>query len=204
MQFLSANGLIFATNINAKYYFELSFQKEVYGYLMEISKNGNDYQIISINDKKIGKKYQFISNVNGLLNIQEDVKNKVDSYFKYQKHDANHYEIEHNGFNFKAKIYPEIYKKYLHIVKNNNKGALSNELILKAPLPGVIISVNISEGEIIDKDSNVLVIESMKMQNMICSPNKLKVKKIHLQAKDIVSVDQILIEFEEVNGGILE
>ena len=79
-----------------------------------------------------------------------------------------------------------------------------SRLILKSPLPGVIVSINVKNGDIIEKDSNVLVIESMKMQNIISAPNKLKVKKIYINEKDIVHVDQILLEFESAEENIIK
>jgi propionyl-CoA carboxylase alpha chain len=42
----------------------------------------------------------------------------------------------------------------------------------------------------------LLVIEAMKMQNMIKSQVDGKVKKIHIRAGQSVAVDEILIEFE--------
>jgi propionyl-CoA carboxylase alpha chain len=65
-----------------------------------------------------------------------------------------------------------------------------------SPMPGSIVSISIEVGQTIVEGQELLVIEAMKMQNIIKSQVEGKVKKINIKAGVSVAVDQLLIEFE--------
>ena len=68
---------------------------------------------------------------------------------------------------------------------------------LLAPMPGKIVSINIKDGQKVKSGENLLVLEAMKMENLITSTKDTKIKKINVKLNDAVEVDQILIEFDE-------
>ena len=68
---------------------------------------------------------------------------------------------------------------------------------LLAPMPGKIVSININDGQKVKSGENLLVLEAMKMENLITSTKDTKIKKINVKLNDAVEVDQILIEFDE-------
>lgn len=65
-----------------------------------------------------------------------------------------------------------------------------------SPMPGSIISVAVEPGQTVTDGQELLIIEAMKMQNIIKSSAEGKIKKIHIKPGDSVAVDQLLIEFE--------
>jgi len=65
-----------------------------------------------------------------------------------------------------------------------------------SPMPGSIVSVNVEVGQNIIDGQDLIVIEAMKMQNIIKSQADGKIKKIHIQGGASVGVDQLLIELE--------
>ncbi|MEM7549134.1 MAG: biotin/lipoyl-containing protein [Bacteroidota bacterium] len=67
---------------------------------------------------------------------------------------------------------------------------------LKAPMPGLILDVKVSEGDSVEKGDSILVLEAMKMENVIKSPGPGKIKDIKVQKGDSVEKNGILIEFE--------
>ena len=67
---------------------------------------------------------------------------------------------------------------------------------MKAPLPGTIVQVLVKEGQKVDKNEAVLVIEAMKMENDIVAPEAGTVKAIHVAQGDSVPVDALLVEIE--------
>ncbi len=73
------------------------------------------------------------------------------------------------------------------------KGASDKEL--KCPMPGVIISIDVIEGQEIDIGERLAVIEAMKMENVLTSEVKGKVKKVHASAGDSLAVDDVIVEF---------
>ena len=64
-------------------------------------------------------------------------------------------------------------------------------------MPGKIVSINIKDGQKVKSGENLLVLEAMKMENLITSTKDTKIKKINVKLNDAVEVDQILIEFDE-------
>ena len=67
-----------------------------------------------------------------------------------------------------------------------------------SPMPGSIVSISVEPGQTIVMGQELLVIEAMKMQNIIKSQVEGKVKRINIKAGVSVAVDQLLIEFEWV------
>lgn len=73
--------------------------------------------------------------------------------------------------------------------------AASKILQVKAPMPGLVLSVLIKEGDAVKKGDNLLVLEAMKMENMIKSPTDGIVKKVEIKQSDKVEKNQLLISF---------
>ena len=68
---------------------------------------------------------------------------------------------------------------------------------LLAPMPGKIVSINVKDGQKIKSGENLLILEAMKMENLITADKDTKIKKINVKPNDAVEVDQVLIEFDE-------
>ena len=65
---------------------------------------------------------------------------------------------------------------------------------IKALMPGKVLKVLVETGENVDSGTPLLVIESMKMENVISSNKKGKVQNIFVQVDDNVQYDQPLVE----------
>lgn len=68
--------------------------------------------------------------------------------------------------------------------------------ILKAPISGRIVEIKVAEGTDVTAGQDLVILEAMKMENVLYAEKDLKVKKIHLKAGDTVQVNQAIIEFE--------
>lgn len=68
---------------------------------------------------------------------------------------------------------------------------------LTAPMPGQVRAVNISEGEAVTKGQTLLVLEAMKMEIRIYSPQDGIVKKLFVKQGQTVEREQVLIDLEE-------
>ncbi len=66
---------------------------------------------------------------------------------------------------------------------------------LKAPIAGLVVNLKVSEGEVVKQGQELIVIEAMKMENVIYADHETTIKKINVAAKESVQVDQVLIEF---------
>lgn len=67
---------------------------------------------------------------------------------------------------------------------------------VKAPMPGLVLKLIASPGEAVNKGDSLLVLEAMKMENVIKSPGEGVVKSIRVNAGDKVEKNAVLIEFE--------
>jgi len=66
---------------------------------------------------------------------------------------------------------------------------------LKAPMPGMVLKVLVSEGEEVKKGSNLLILEAMKMENIIKAPADVVVKSIKVKPSDKVEKNQVMVVF---------
>lgn len=74
--------------------------------------------------------------------------------------------------------------------------AAKKVLELKAPMPGLVLNVAVKAGDTIAKGDALLVLEAMKMENIIKSPTEGVIKKIHIEKGNAVEKNQLLISFQ--------
>ncbi|MGB0427588.1 MAG: biotin/lipoyl-containing protein [Flavobacteriales bacterium] len=66
----------------------------------------------------------------------------------------------------------------------------------KAQMPGLIIDIRVQVGDEVKKGDPLLVLEAMKMENIIKSPSDQTIKSIKVEIGQAVEKKQLLIEFE--------
>ena len=64
---------------------------------------------------------------------------------------------------------------------------------LKAPMPGMVVSIPVDEGQVILKGDVLVVLESMKMQNELRSPRDGKVIRVRVEIGDRVELKETLL-----------
>ncbi len=67
---------------------------------------------------------------------------------------------------------------------------------LVAPMPGVVRSVNLSEGDVVTKGQTLLLLEAMKMEIRVQAPRNGIVKKLFVKQGQTVEREQVLVEIE--------
>ncbi|SDR90246.1 acetyl-CoA carboxylase biotin carboxyl carrier protein subunit [Gramella sp. MAR_2010_147] len=67
---------------------------------------------------------------------------------------------------------------------------------IKAPMPGLILEVNVKEGDEVKEGDYLLVLEAMKMENTLTAPRDGVVKSVTVSKSDTVEKNQLLIEME--------
>lgn len=67
---------------------------------------------------------------------------------------------------------------------------------LKAPMPGLIVALPVAEGQEVQEGYNLVILESMKMQNELHAPRAGKVGRIHVRVGDSVDQKQALLTLE--------
>ena len=68
--------------------------------------------------------------------------------------------------------------------------------LLLCPMPGVIVSILVNEGDEVQDGQALAVVEAMKMENTLRAEKKGIIAKINAAAGDNLAVDEIIMEFE--------
>ncbi|MDV7140051.1 acetyl-CoA carboxylase biotin carboxyl carrier protein subunit [Maribacter sp. TH_r10] len=75
-------------------------------------------------------------------------------------------------------------------------GSTKNVDAIHAPMPGLILEINVSIGQTVKEEDPLLILEAMKMENVIASPRTGTIKSISINKGEAVEKKQLLIEFE--------
>ncbi|ATW24451.1 acetyl-CoA carboxylase biotin carboxyl carrier protein subunit [Candidatus Formimonas warabiya] len=65
-----------------------------------------------------------------------------------------------------------------------------------SPMPGKVVKINVSQGDCVKNDQEVIIIESMKMEIPVCSQNSGKVMEINVSEGDAVPQGTVLLAIE--------
>ncbi|MGH1414305.1 MAG: acetyl-CoA carboxylase biotin carboxylase subunit [Pelagimonas sp.] len=68
--------------------------------------------------------------------------------------------------------------------------------MLLCPMPGLIVKVNVEEGQEVEDGQALCTVEAMKMENILRAEKKGVVSKINAAAGDSLAVDDVIMEFE--------
>jgi biotin carboxyl carrier protein len=87
--------------------------------------------------------------------------------------------------------------KFDELLKSLGLDTLNSKKVneLKAPMPGLVLEVRIAEGDTVKKGDPILVLEAMKMENIIKSPTDGIIKKINVKKGVAVEKNQVLVNF---------
>jgi|SRR6185503_4504943 len=66
---------------------------------------------------------------------------------------------------------------------------------MKAPMPGMVLKIFVSEGAEVKKGDNLFVLDAMKMENIIKAPADVVIKSVKIKPGDKVEKNQILMLF---------
>ena len=163
---------MFKIKVNNSLDFETTIKNDA------INLNGSD---LSLDMVSLGNnKFHIIKN-NKSYTAELVEKNLVEKTFKIK--------VNNNVYELKAKDkYDELLKDLG--LENMNATKLKE---IKAPMPGLVLKILISEGDEVKKGENLFVLEAMKMENMIKAPADIIIKKINIKSGDKVEKNQVLV-----------
>ena len=75
--------------------------------------------------------------------------------------------------------------------------AIENDIF--APMPGVILSVDVKEGDSVKEGDTLCVLEAMKMENSLLSPRDGVIKSIEVSTADTVEKNALLLTLEPLS-----
>jgi biotin carboxyl carrier protein len=103
--------------------------------------------------------------------------------------EAGAYHVLLNGRSYDIRVsgpWMDINGRELHVVlddprdapANGREGSVTGRQSIAAPMPGKVIRVLVSEGDAVERDQGIVVIEAMKMQNEMKSPKAGRVSSL--------------------------
>ena len=152
---------------------------------------------------KVNNKYDFtiegnekgidmIEIKNGIFHIIKDNKSYNAEVLKASKEEKS-FVIRVNGNKYTV----QIKDKYDDLLKELGIDTASARKVkeMKAPMPGLVVDVRVKEGDEVKKGDALVVLQAMKMENILKSPADAIIKKIHVKKEDTIEKNQILISF---------
>lgn len=67
---------------------------------------------------------------------------------------------------------------------------------LKSPMPGLVLDIKVEVGQEVAEGDSIIVLEAMKMENVLKAPANVKIKSIGVEKGKNVEKNAILVEFE--------
>lgn len=67
---------------------------------------------------------------------------------------------------------------------------------IKAPMPGLVLAISVTEGQEVAEGDKILILEAMKMENSLMIHANAKIKKILVKPGQAVEKNQVLVELE--------
>ncbi|MBS0275439.1 MAG: acetyl/propionyl/methylcrotonyl-CoA carboxylase subunit alpha [Proteobacteria bacterium] len=75
------------------------------------------------------------------------------------------------------------------------KVAADTSKFLLCPMPGLVVSVNVQEGQDVKAGESLAVVEAMKMENVLTAERDGKIKKVNAKKGDSLALDDVILEF---------
>jgi len=161
---------------------------------------------------KVNNKHDFIIEKTG----DSFIVNGEEKEFDIQQINDNTFHIIHKHNSFKASIlHYDIQNKILEIKVNaqtyniefqdendlllekmgikNTKTKMIDEL--KAPMPGLIVDIKVTEGQEVKSGDPLIILKAMKMENILKSPHDAVIKKILVETNQKIEKNAIIIQF---------
>ncbi len=70
----------------------------------------------------------------------------------------------------------------------------NKDALIKAPMPGLILDIRVKAGDAVQAGDALLILEAMKMENVMKAPAAGTIKAVHIKQRDNVEKGQLLIE----------
>lgn len=102
--------------------------------------------------------------------------------------------IEVNGVNYTLQAKDQFDQLAEKMGLGGGNAKKANQL--KAPMPGLVLSVAVAAGQAVKKGEPLLILEAMKMENVIKASADATVRAVHVQKGAAVEKNQLLVDFE--------
>lgn len=137
------------------------------------------------------------------LDLMGDSKKGFHLLRNHKSHEINVIEADYETKEFLIEVdgekYPvKVADRFDLLLKDLGMEHLANAAVndLKAPMPGLVLDIKVEPGQSIKKGQPILVLEAMKMENVLKAETDATIKSVNCEKGQAVEKNQVLIEFE--------
>jgi propionyl-CoA carboxylase alpha chain len=105
----------------------------------------------------------------------------------------NGYRLSHKGVTVDAYVFNAKEAELARLMPVKKAADTSKKLL--CPMPGLVVSIAVTEGQEIKVGEPLAIVEAMKMENILRAERDALVKKIHVKKGDSLAVDAVIMEF---------
>jgi propionyl-CoA carboxylase alpha chain len=105
----------------------------------------------------------------------------------------NGFRLAHQGYEVAVQVFTESEATAARLMPVGAKADTGKKLL--CPMPGLVVSIAVTEGQEVKAGETLAVVEAMKMQNVLRAERDGIVKKIHAAAGATLAVDALILEF---------
>ncbi len=105
----------------------------------------------------------------------------------------NGYKLSYRGVVLEAHVYTAREAELARLMPEKAVADTSRKLM--CPMPGLVISIAVSEGQDVKAGEALAIVEAMKMENILRAERDVTVKKLHAKKGDSLAVDAVIMEF---------
>lgn len=145
---------------------------------VEVQINGISHQI---NIATVGSKISYLVDH---IHYEAVVRNKT----------PHEYMVTVNGTDVRTIVETEIEKRF---ERQSGKKVVDKSIdVIKAPMPGLIVTIDVEVGQHIQPGDGLIIMEAMKMENELKASQEGIIKTIHVQKNDKVEINAPLITID--------
>jgi len=158
-------------------------------YQVEITQNSQDYTA-KIDAVEHRVECQRIGNLQLFTLL---LGNRAFDFELYEKHGPE-ISIGYSGRTFNCLVEDERLARLKSFI--NHRTEKKGESVLKSAMPGLIVAIEVKEGQHVRTGQGLMIMEAMKMENELKATFDARIKEIKVKEKQAVEKDEVLIVFE--------
>ncbi len=105
----------------------------------------------------------------------------------------NGYDLSYGGVRSRAYVYTAREAELAALMPEKKEADTSKKLL--CPMPGLVVSIAVTEGQEVKAGETLAVVEAMKMQNVLKAGRDVTVSKLKAKPGDSLAVDAVIMEF---------